>query len=88
MLFDLAVSAKWEGMLVGPDGTRLGGGDGDLEFTDFDQDSGLDDYPFSVNPSDDGGRADMRLCELMKTYGVPLLKRKLAEFAAELRAKD
>ena len=95
VIFDLSFVARWEGTLVDPKGESCGTGDGEVVVTDLDQDcfslsggEGRLELPLKIRPSEDGGEKDAQLTSLFVAHGSALLRAKLAEFVAELKAQE
>lgn len=95
MIFDLSFVAKWEGTLVDGKGASAGTGDGEVVVTDLDQDSfilvkeeGKLELPLKISACADGGELDERLTQLFIAHGTALLRARLAEFVAELKAQE
>lgn len=100
VIFELHITAKWEGELVNSEGVQLGTGDGEVDILDLDQDSGLGpedgsvgsgkeraDYRLKVRAADDGGRNDAALASMMERWGCPVLRRMVRQFVQELKDK-
>lgn len=88
VVFDLAITARWEGQLLDGDGRLAGTGDGDIVITGLDQDSTSTDYSLKIKPSEDGGINDRQLARLMDKWGSPVVRKKVWQFVEELRAKE
>ncbi len=94
VLFDLSFTAKWEGTLLGSAGSAQTG-DGEMSAADIDQacfavgaGGAVLDVPVAVRAAEDGGAVDEALARKVREFGVPVLRARIAEVVAELRATE
>jgi hypothetical protein len=88
VLFEFAISCRWEGELLGPGGQVLASGDGKVGVPDVDQDSAASgDYAVNVTVDDDADAGDVRLQALFARDGVPALRRVVDRFFADVMAR-
>lgn len=87
MFFDFRVILVWEGQLISDSGALIATGDGTIEIPDLDQDCQIEDYVVHMKAAEDGGSYDRRLGEVLQKHGLPILKEKVSQFVAEVKAK-